>query len=370
MARIIAAIGLVLAAVVVGVAGTTLALAQENPRLIAAGALFQRGYNLQEAGRHRDAIDSYLAGLQLVPDQARPHYDIARSYEALGDRAAALRHYQEAARLGAGSEVGRLAAARLNAQGTTGSEQTLAPGTNFRDCSDCPVMVVIPPGEFIMGSPDSEQGRDSDEGPQRRVTIGYALAIGKFEVTFGEWDACVAGGGCSHRPSDQGWGRGNRPVVDVSWHDAKQFVAWLSAKTGRTYRLLSEAEWEYAARGGTATAYYWGNTVGSNNTNCSECGSAWGGKQSALVGSFAANAFGLHDMLGNVYEWTEDCWNTNYNGAPNDSVARTSGNCRARMLRGGSWGNSPQYLRSAVRFWNSTGTRLNAFGFRVARTLP
>ncbi len=253
-------------------------------------------------------------------------------------------------------------------------------GQSFRDCNDgCPEMVVVPAGSFTMGSPANEAGRSNDdEGPQRTVTIRQPFAVGKFEVTFAEWEACVAGGGCTSNrsPSDQGWGKGRRPVINVSWDDAKQYVSWLSRKTGKTYRLLSEAEWEYAARAGTTTRYSWGNDI-----DCSKA-SYDGGEKSACyynpggkfrgtqpVGNYAANKFGLHDMHGNVWEWVEDCYADSYKGAPADgSAARDVASCR-RVHRGGSWGYDPDFLRSAFRGWYSTDFRLSGIGLRVGRTL-
>lgn len=237
----------------------------------------------------------------------------------------------------------------------------------FRDCAECPEMVVVPAGSFTMGSPLGEKDRDSDEGPQRNVTIGSSLAVGRYEVTFAEWDACVAGGGCAHQPSDRGWGRGTRPVIDVNWNDAQAYVAWLSRRTGQRYRLLSEAEWEYAARAGTASRHWWGDDIGRNNANCYGCGSPWDGKQTAPVGSFKANPFGLHDMHGNVLEWVEDCSANTHNGAPSDGSARTGGNCEFRVLRSGSWNYAPRNLRSARRRIMPTVTRFDYVGFRVAR---
>ncbi len=243
-------------------------------------------------------------------------------------------------------------------------------GETFRECDVCPEMVVVPAGNFMMGSPSHEEGRGSDEGPVRRVTITELFSVGVREVTFAEWDACASAGGCGgHRPDDEGWGRGNRPVVNVSWKDAQAYVDWLSRKTGAEYRLLSEAEWEYAARAGTTTRYFWGDDVGRNRANCSggSCGDSW--KFTAPVGSFAANGWGLHDMHGNVWEWVDDCWNGSYAGAPSDGSAWESGNCDRRDLRGGSWSNEPRILRSANRDGGGTGVRLNSVGFRVARTL-
>ena len=238
-----------------------------------------------------------------------------------------------------------------------------------RDCPECPEMVVVPAGSFMMGSPSHEQGRRAKEGPVHEVRISAPFAVGVYEVTFAEWDACLAAGGCGHRPIDGGWGRGDRPVIYVSWEDAKGYVQWLSRRTGKEYRLPSEAEWEYAARAGTETAYSWGDAIGVNLANCGGCGSQWDGSKTAPVGSFGANAWGLHDMHGNVYEWVEDCWNGSYRGAPSDGSAWLSGDCSERVLRGGSWIDEPAALRAAYRFTSPTGDRSLVSGFRVARTL-
>jgi formylglycine-generating enzyme required for sulfatase activity len=249
------------------------------------------------------------------------------------------------------------------------SEADYPAGRQFRDCPSCPEMAVIPSGSFDMGSPDQEKGRASDEGPVHRVTHPKRFALGRFEVTFAEYDQCVSEGGCGHRPDDGGWGRGNRPVIDVSWNDAQAYVKWLSGKTGKAYRLPSEAEWEYAARAGSPAAYPWGGEIGSGFANCAGCGSEWDHKQTAPVGRFAANRFGLHDTVSNVWEWVEDCWNVSYGGAPADGSAWRTGDCGRRVVRGGSWGNYPVNGRSAKREWDVTGRRVNLLGFRVARTL-
>ena len=168
-------------------------------------------------------------------------------------------------------------------------------------------MIVVPAGEFMMGSPVSEKGRSDDEGPQHKVMFAKPFAVSKFAVTFEQWDACVAVGGCGYySPSDTGWGRATRPVIYVNWDEAQNYVAWLSKMTGQTYRLLSEAEWEYAARAGTQTAYPWGDEIGKGNANCNGCSSQWDNKQTAPVGSFAPNAFGLYEMYGNVWQWLQD----------------------------------------------------------------
>ena len=258
-------------------------------------------------------------------------------------------------------------------------------GTKLRDCDECPELVVVPSGSYMMGSPSSEDGRYDDEGPVHRVRIGRAFAVGVYEVTFGEWDACVSGGSCGrYRPSDEGWGRGRRPVINVSWDNAKAYVAWLSRKTGEEYRLLSESEWEYVARGGTETARYWGEGESGQCRNANGAdreakrhNSGWttvecddGHYRTSPVGRYEANGFGLRDVLGNVWEWVEDCWNESYRGAPTDGSAWVSGDCSQRVLRGGSWFDLPKDLRSAARLRDTSGNRhFNYLGFRVARTL-
>ena len=220
-----------------------------------------------------------------------------------------------------------------------------------------------------MGSPGREVGRDDDEEPMRRVRIDYRFAVGVYEVTFAEWYACADAGGCgSYIPDDEGWDRRNRPVVNVSWDDAQSYVRWLSARTGQSYRLLNESEWEYVARAGTETAYSWGDSIGVNRANCRGCGSQWDSTRTAPVGSFAANAWGVHDMHGNVWELVQDCWKSGYEGAPTDGSAWESEDCDYRVLRGGSCYKLPGDLRSANRGPASTDSRISHFGFRVARS--
>lgn len=253
------------------------------------------------------------------------------------------------------------------------------PGSAWRDAtpglaeSASPEMVTIPPGKFLMGSPKSESERDVYERPQHDVRIDYAFALGKHAVTFAEWDAAIAAGAKLEKPSDEGWGRDRRPVINVSWNDAKAYLAWLNNKLGlegRTdaYRLPSEAEWEYACRAGTTTPFSFGATISTAQAQFSE-GSAGSAKQTVPVGSFPANAFGLHDMHGNVWEWCEDVWNDNYNGAPADGSARLTGDASSRVLRGGSWYDSPENLRSADRYRGAATNGIIVLGFRVARTL-
>jgi formylglycine-generating enzyme required for sulfatase activity len=237
------------------------------------------------------------------------------------------------------------------------------PGELLRDCPECPEMVVVPPGDFEMGSRDIPL-----EKPPHRVAIAKSFAIGRREIIFREWDACVAAGGCKAAEDDHGWGRGDQPVLNISWDDAKAFVIWLSKKTGRSYRLPSEAEWEYAARAGTTTKYWWGRDVGKGNANCEDCGTA-PLRKALPTGSFRPNGFGLYDTSGNVYEWVEDCWNDDYTKAPTDGAVRTSGQCQQRVLRGGSFANKSSAATSSARFRYDQDVRYYANGFRIVRDL-
>ena len=199
-----------------------------------------------------------------------------------------------------------------------------------------PEMVVIPGGSFRMGCVSGRDCED-DEHPVHEVRV-ESFELGKYEVTFEEYDRFTAATG-RDRADDEGWGRGRRPVINVSWEDAEAYTKWLSGQTGERYRLPSEAEWEYAARAGSVTKYSWGNEIGSNRANCRACGSQWDKKQTAPVGSFSPNGWGLHDLHGNVWEWVQDCWNGSYQGAPTNGSAWESGDCSLRGLRGGSWGS-------------------------------
>jgi formylglycine-generating enzyme required for sulfatase activity len=252
---------------------------------------------------------------------------------------------------------------RLRAQPFTGENPTAA--KTFRE----PEMVVVPAGTFTMGSPPSEPGRYDDEGPQHRVAIGRAFAVSKYPVTRDEyaqfaWETSSASKEWLNPTFQQ---TGEDPVVNVSWDDAKAYVAWMSEKTGKSYRLLSESEYEYAERARTTTVFWWGNNSGEvcSHANARECGH----NGTVKVGSYPANAFGLYDMAGNVWEWTEDCSHESYAGAPEDGTAWTTGDCGQRVLRGGSWGDLTRDLRSASGDGNYTGDRDVHDGFRVARTL-
>jgi len=224
------------------------------------------------------------------------------------------------------------------------------PGENFWDCDGCPEMIVVGKGNFVMGDAN---GRE-DEKPARQISITKPFAIGAFEVTFAEWQACVDDGGCQQTPDDLGWGKIARPVIGVSWLQAQRYTAWLSSKSGQTYRLPTEEEWEYAARAGTKTQYWWGDR--HEDGEASFCGSKWDTKRTAPVGTFPANPFGLYDVHGNVWEWVEGCY----------QAGEDNSNCR-RVIRGGSWQTYPLLLRSARRQPARTDGQYSDVGFRVVR---
>ena len=296
-----------------------------------------------------------------------------------------------------------------------GSDQaTRQAGQTFRDCSDCPEMVVIPPGSFLMGSSAAEIARDvaatlpryqalyaqkrmASEQPQHSIEIRRSFALSKYPLTRSEFEAFVRAtgytpvGGCMivvdhiyRMHPEAGWQNpgfsqtDHDPVVCVNWQDAKAYIAWLneklhghsSANDEGPYQLPSEADWEYAARAGTTTSRWWGDAIGSGNAVCDGCGSQWDGKQTAPVGNFPSNAFGVSDVLGGAWEWTEDCWNETYAGAPADGSAWLSGDCKLRVIRGGNWFNRSWLLRSASRSADDASRRINAIGFRVAKAIP
>ena len=281
----------------------------------------------------------------------------------------------DALRAGAVDEVSAKEATTQSSAVSTGQERE--PLSVFRDIDApwCPEMVVIPAGRFVMGSPESEAGRFDDEGPPHFVTIAEPFALGRYPVTFEEYDEFAASTGRGP-PGDQGWGRGRRPVIDVSWDDAEAYVDWLSQRTGQPYRLPSEAEWEYACRAGTTTPFHFGLTISTDQANYDGTYTYGSGKkgvhrkQTMPVGSFPANGFGLHDMHGTVWEWCADVWHDSYEGAPADGTAWVEGGDQSRrVLRGGSWFRDPRNLRAAGRGRNGPGVRNFNVGFRVARTL-
>lgn len=251
----------------------------------------------------------------------------------------------------------------------------------FSDCKGCPEMVLLPAGSFVMGGHDGDGERTPREVPPHRVQV-KAFAIGRFAVTFEEWDACVAASGCSARPSDAGWGRARRPVGDITYEDALGYTAWLSKKTGRRYRLPSEAEWEYAARGGGESPRFWGNDAdrACRFANVFDAaaqaglraprkahGCSDGFRNTAPVGSFEANGFGLFDMIGNVWQWTADCWQENYAAAKGDAAPFEKPGCALRALRGGSFMSEPPVARVSTRWPNDIEEKDITIGFRLAR---
>ena len=306
-----------------------LALQAEHGLEIPDAFWFKRAEVSRQAGLHAQAADSATRYLEAV----------GRSGE----------HYMAALELLDAAELAVATAERVARE-------------------ELPAMVVLPAGRFRMGCLSDDSDCHDLEKPVREVVIA-SFAMSKHEVTYAQWDACVSGGGCGgHRPDDAGWGRADRPVVNVSWENAQSYVSWLSGQTGEEYRLPTEAEWEYAARAGTTTKYSWGNEIGVNRANCRDgCGDRR--SYTAPVGSFPANAWGLHDMHGNVWEWVQDCWNDSYAGAPVDGSAWLHGFCFKRILRGGALSDYPRHLRAAVRYGLSVDSRFWWYGFRVARTL-
>lgn len=245
------------------------------------------------------------------------------------------------------------------------AQRTPQPGSTFRDCPECPTMVVIPAGSFTMG----EAGH-SRSTPLHPVTLAKPFAISIYTVTFEEWDACAAGNGCGgYSPSDAGWGRGRRPVINVTWDDAKSYANWLSRKTGKPYRLPSEAEWEYAARAGTQTWFWWGDAVPPGAANCDGCGSTYDNRQTAPVGSFKPNPFGVYDTVGNVTQWVADRWNSSYERAPADGSIWETGDPKRVVMRSGSWYNNPRISHAGYRQGDAPSVRNSKIGFRIALPL-
>jgi formylglycine-generating enzyme required for sulfatase activity len=313
-----------------------------------------------------------------------PGADWAEQYDGGWDRInELLTSSRNAARLGRGVRIGAAISTLLFAAvsswwvvGVTPRDGLLMLGLRVGLVDPSPTMIELPAGSFQMGSTEAErqwvvdQGIDRErvepEAPRHDVEIKQPFAIGKYEVTFDDWDLCVADGGCNgYRPGDEGWGRGRRPVIAVSWQDAKAYIEWLSEETGQSYRLPSEAEWEYAARAGTTSYYWWGDELPTPEQ--ANFGKHVG--KTKKVGTYPANPRGLHDMNGNLYEWVEDCWHKSYKGAPHDGTAWTRVDCSRRGLRGGAWSSSPEFLRSALRNNGAADVRSTLYGFRIARTL-
>jgi formylglycine-generating enzyme required for sulfatase activity len=274
--------------------------------------------------------------------------------------------------------AGSLAAVRAAGPLTIAEERSLKPMDSFKECDVCPEMVVVPAGSFMMGSPPDVEGRFEREGPQHPATISRPFAVGRYEVSFVEWDACVEDNrACGYRPTDYGWGRGKRPVIYVSWNEIQSYLKWLNGKIGRTraYRLPTEAEWEYAARAGTTTPFWWGRTISTDQANYYGLETYGGGSKGEYraktvpVDSFAPNPWGLYNVHGNVWEWVQDCWHPDFKNAPSDGSEWTQKECRSRVQRGGSWLNDPRFLRSASRRQRWAVLHRHTDGFRVVRSL-
>ena len=340
--------------------------------------LFKEGFELLQGGRPADAAGKFEQGLRQAPDDPMANLLLGDAYLAQQKNDRARAQYEKVLSLAPSGDAATRARQKL----------LLTPGYVFKDCDVCPEMVVVPPGSFVMGSPNDETGRESDEGPVRPVTIGYTMAIGKFEITFEQWDACRVGGGCKAGDAKR-FTNDRHPANAISWDSAIQYIDWLIEKTGKKYRLLTEAEWEYAARAGTETARYWGESPNracefANVANPSTAKESWWKAEwpaphacedgytatTSPPGSFKPNAFGLYDMMGNVAEWVQDCYVDSYAGAPSDGSSVQRSNCENRVIRGGAYnGSGPRGVRSALRVGIAPSSRYNVVGFRVARTL-
>jgi formylglycine-generating enzyme required for sulfatase activity len=407
-----------------------------------ASADFSAGMELFKAGKMARAVGKFKQSLEADANNAQAQFYLGESYQALKQSDKARQAYQQAVALAPSSEVASWARLRLagdksfvaalpaSAPAAPASAVVMAPaasvaapaasaasaaasatavpvvttphvsaqaasatavvtvtqpaGTIFRDCVSCPEMVVVPAGSFVMGSSSLETGLYENETPAHKVVLAKPFAVGKFEVTFEEWNACVAERAC--RPAwDGGWGEGRRPVIHINYEQAVGYAEWLSEKSGKAYRLLTEAEWEYAARAGTDKLRYWGNSTEracqfANVADQSarqkhpdwadtfDCDDA--SVQTAPVGSYRPNAFGLYDMLGNVWEWVDDCYHANYQGAPTDGSTRLALDCTLRVYRGGSWYGFPKEVRTALRIKSVPTFSNDDLGFRVARSLP
>lgn len=308
-----------------------------------------------------------VSGGSSVPDAAAP--PVARPKPRVG-----VGRWHALAALGivAFAAIAALAFFVLRDRGpqplSVDAERVLKPKDIFKECAHCPEMVVVPAGSFAMGS----SGK-ATTSPAHMVAFAKPFAVGRFAVTFEEWDACVADGGCAYRAYDREWGRGRLPVINVSWNDTKTYLGWLSRKTGKAYRLLTEAEREYVTRAGTTTPFWWGTTINSGQANYDANYTYGDGvkgewrRRTVPVDSFAPNPWGLYQVHGNVWDWVEDCWHETYEGGPADGSAWVGGNCARRVMRGGSWFDRP--MDAAARGENDAAFRYQSYGFRVARAL-
>lgn len=350
------------------------------------------GKALLEEGKAKEAVARFEEQLKSDPDNAAAHYFLGEALWHLGEKDKARAEIANSLKLDPGHPYAVDARMHLAEKAAAVVKEPDAkdfpkPGTTIQDCPRCPAMVVIPAGRFTVGYPPGDAGRLHQEGPVRPINFKLPIAVGKYEVTFDEWDACVAEKGCP-KVDDKGRGKGKRPVIYVSWDQAVGYAAWLSKKTEKKYRLLSDAEWEYAARAGSENRYRFGgippakvcafgNVYDKRAKQQSDmgyehmpCDDKFG--EVAPAGSFKANEFGLYDMIGNVWEWTEDCMPTGlqWRGAPIGGAANVNGDCSQRGYRGGSFlENEKTYIRNPDRF-KFIGAKDGDLGFRVARTLP
>jgi formylglycine-generating enzyme required for sulfatase activity len=331
----------------------------------AAGCIASRR---AEYKRTKEALDAqrFCASLETITDVAvlkskiGKHQDYPAEEACIAPRIEALEKQKVA-----------LTPLKASTPLTAAQERELKAKDRFKECEACPEMVVVPAGEFTMGSPRDEDGRDGrSEEPRQHVRFARPFSVGRFEVTFAEWDACVAEKGCHHKAGEKNitWGRGKQPVIYVSWdHVTKEYLPWLGRKTGKTYRLLTEAEWEYVARAGTATPYWWGPSIDTRQANYATRDMGW---KTVSVDSYADNPWGLYNVHGNVWEWVQDCWyDSYYDGVPSDGSARSTGECGDRVMRGGGYMSNPGSLRSAQRSHAPTSNATSSVGFRVGRTL-
>ena len=323
------------------------------------------GFEMPDGFWFRQAQAHRLAGRQAEAERWALHY--VALVGPRGEYAAAALALEKAARLERlGGELDRWRAEEAPRQ-VAEAQRLAAGGGRFRDPlrsgGEGPLMAALPAGWYLMGSPDGFA--------VHRVDIERPFAVGVHEVTVDEWSACAVAGGCTPLRDDEDRDRNGLPAKFVRWEDAQSYARWLSSETRAAYRLPSEAEWEYAARAGSAAHYSWGDEAAANLANCAVCGPPEDEpRRVAPVGTFPANAFGLHDLHGNVSEWVQDCWSQGYRGAPTDGSARTEGDCSRRVHRGGWWGDSPWSARSAARWFHSKSKAVGYIGFRVARELP
>ena len=366
--------------------------APDLPQEAAIAQWIVDGNALLEEGKVKEAAAKFEEQVKAEPNNAVAHYLFGNALWQLGEKAKARAEIASSLKLDPKHAYAVDARMRLAEKDPVVVAEPSAKdfpkaGTVIQDCPKCPAMVVIPAGKFAMPFPPGDSGRFHHEGPVRPVTFTRPLAIGKFEVTFDEWDACVAEKGCP-KVDDKGRGKGRRPVVYVSWDDTVRYTKWLSKKTGKTYRLATEAEWEYAFRSGTDERHRYLNIPAAKVCAAANVYDKRGRQQTEMeyeplpcddkfadvapVGSYKPNAYGIYDMLGNVSEWVEDCQPTGlqWRGAPLDGTANIKGDCSQRGFRGGSFlENEKYYLRNSDRF-KFIGAKDGDLGFRVARVLP